>query len=226
MCHNSRRNVFFCQKWKILKYLLLQVSHLPTTLQSLLRSLPRQAAIIAASAVTIVVKKNMSQHYFIFVFHFALAMMIVSLTATAMTMTTVTTTAMIYPCLFYDSDKKKMGITYIFLFSSWWKWWENLLTMMKMEGVRGRGCCCFCNGDDNSYADDDCNRNNGDNSWLLFTSWKQWDDIGNFIFSFYIQWECEEEFVENEGNGRREGKSGLIFLLCLWWRWWRWQWQQ
>jgi hypothetical protein len=118
MCHNSRRNVFFCQKWKILKYLLLQVSHLPTTLQSLLRSLPRQAAIIAASAVTIVVKKNMSQHYFIFVFHFALAMMIVSLTATAMTMTTVTTTAMIYPCLFYDSDKKKMGITYIFLFSS------------------------------------------------------------------------------------------------------------
>jgi hypothetical protein len=25
--------------------------------------------------------------------------------------------------------------------------------MKEMDGVRGRGCCCFCDGDDNGYAD-------------------------------------------------------------------------
>ena len=32
--------------------------------------------------------------------------------------------------------------------------------MKKIKGVRGGGCCYFCNGDDNGYADNDCNGNN------------------------------------------------------------------
>ncbi len=42
--------------------------------------------------------------------------------------------------------------------------------MTEINGGRGEGCCCFCNGHDNGYADDDCNRNNDDDDWLLVAS--------------------------------------------------------
>ncbi len=61
--------------------------------------------------------------------------------------------------------------------------------MKEIDGGRGGGCCwCFCDGDDNGYADDDCNGNVNDDDWLLFASWKQRDDSSDYIFSFYIQW--------------------------------------
>jgi hypothetical protein len=34
---------------------------------------------------------------------------------------------------------------------------------------------------------------------------------GIIYFSFYIRWKWEGEFLGDKGNGRREGKSGLIF---------------
>ncbi len=36
--------------------------------------------------------------------------------------------------------------------------------MKEMEGVRGRGRCCFRDGNDNGYADNDCNHNNDDDN--------------------------------------------------------------
>jgi hypothetical protein len=35
-----------------------------------------------------------------------------------------------------------------------------MLTMKEIDGGRERSFCCFCNGDDNGYADNDCNGNN------------------------------------------------------------------
>ncbi len=80
-----------------------------------------------------------------------------------------------------------------------------------MEGVRGRGCCCFCNGDDNSYADDDCNGNNGDNSWLSFSSWKLWDDIGNFIFILMFNENVRKNLLTMKVMGGGRGKVGWFF---------------
>ncbi len=68
------------------------------------------------TTVTIVVKKNVSQHYYIFLLHFALAMTIVSLTTNAMAMTMATAPAMIYHHLFYDSDKTIVAIFFFFSF--------------------------------------------------------------------------------------------------------------
>jgi hypothetical protein len=79
----------------ISNYLLLRVSHLPTTLLSLLWSLPCPATVIAACCCYHCGEKNVSQQYYIFLFHFALAMTIVSLTANAAAMTMATTPAMI-----------------------------------------------------------------------------------------------------------------------------------
>ncbi len=42
--------------------------------------------------------------------------------------------------------------------------------MKEINGERGGGCCCFCNGNDNGYADDVCNGNNDDDGWLLIAS--------------------------------------------------------
>ncbi len=84
--------------------------------------------------------------------------------------------------------------------------------MMKEIDRGGEGgCCYFCDGNDNGYVEDDCNGNDNGNDWLSFASWKWWDDSGNYIYIFYIWRECEVEFIGNEGNGRREEKSGLIF---------------
>jgi hypothetical protein len=52
----------------ISKYLLLQVSHLPTTLLSLLLFFPCQAAVIAACGHYQCGKKNVSQQYTYFYF--------------------------------------------------------------------------------------------------------------------------------------------------------------
>jgi hypothetical protein len=101
----------------ISNYLLLQVLHLPTTLLSLLWSLPCQAAIVAAFCHYHCGEKNINQQYFIFLFHFALAMMIVSLTANAMATMMATAPAMIYYCLFYDSNKTIVVIIYFSFFS-------------------------------------------------------------------------------------------------------------
>ncbi len=125
----------------ISNYLLLRVLHLPTTLLSLLRLLPRRAAVVTACRRYHCGVKNVSQQYYIFLFHFASAMMIVSLTANA-----TATTMAIDHCLFYDSNKTIVAIIY-FPFFSWWKWWENLWMMKEMDGERRRGCCCFCNDD-------------------------------------------------------------------------------
>jgi hypothetical protein len=100
------------------KYLLLRVSHLPTTLLSLLRLLPCWAAIIAACRCYHCGEKNISQQYYIFLFYFAsAAMTIVSLTAKVMATTRATATAMIYHCLFYDSNKSIVAIIYFSFFS-------------------------------------------------------------------------------------------------------------
>ncbi len=89
-------------------------------------------------------------------------MMIVSLMAKAVATTLVMATAKIYHCLFYDSYKTIVAIVYFSFLVD-----ENgeriLLRMKQMEGVRGRGCCCFCDGNDNCYADDGCNSNNDSN---------------------------------------------------------------
>jgi hypothetical protein len=42
--------------------------------------------------------------------------------------------------------------------------------MKKMEEVRGRGCCYFYDGNDNDYADDDCNGNDDGDDLLSFDS--------------------------------------------------------
>jgi hypothetical protein len=87
----------------ISNYLLLQESHLPTTLLSLLWSLPCQAAIVAACYHYHCGEKNVSQQYSIFFLHFALAMVTVSLTVNAIVTMISTAPAMIYHHLFYDS---------------------------------------------------------------------------------------------------------------------------
>ncbi len=101
----------------ISKYLLLQVSHLPTTLLSLLQSLPCRAAVITACHHYHCGEKNVSQQNNIFLFHFALAMMIVTLTMKAMATTTVTAMSMISNCLFYDRNKTIVAIMYVSFFS-------------------------------------------------------------------------------------------------------------
>jgi hypothetical protein len=85
------------------KLFTLQESHLPTTLLSLLRSLPCHAAIVPACCRYHCGEKNVSQQYYIFFLHFALAMMTVSLTANAIVTMMATALAMIYHHLFYDS---------------------------------------------------------------------------------------------------------------------------
>ncbi len=94
--------------WRFIsKYLLLQVSHLPTPtpLLSLLGLLPRWAAVVPACRHYHCGEKNLSQQYYTFLFHFALAMTIVSLTAKAMATTMAMLAAMIYHHLFHDSDE-------------------------------------------------------------------------------------------------------------------------
>jgi hypothetical protein len=93
----------------ISNYLLLQVLHLPTTLLSLLRSLPRRAAIVAAYRHYHCGEKKVSQQNYIILLHFVSAMMIVSLTMNA-TVMTMATPEMIYHCLFYDSNKTKLSV--------------------------------------------------------------------------------------------------------------------
>jgi hypothetical protein len=94
----------------ISNYLLLRVSRLPTTLLSLLWSLLRQAVLLLLTAITIMVKKNVSQQYYIFLLHFVLGMTIVSLMANATATTIATVPAMIYHCLFHDSNKTIVAI--------------------------------------------------------------------------------------------------------------------
>jgi hypothetical protein len=101
----------------ISKYLLLRVSHLPTTLLSLLWTLPRWAAILTACHHYHCGDKNVSQDYYIFLFYFALAMMIVSLMAEAMATAMATAPALIYYRLFYDSNKTIVAIIYFSFFS-------------------------------------------------------------------------------------------------------------
>ncbi len=101
----------------ISNYLLLRVSHLPTTLLSLLRTLPCQAAIVAACRHYDCGEKNVNQQYYIFLFHFASAMMIVSMTANATATTMATAQAMIYHLLFHDSNKTKVAIVCFSIFS-------------------------------------------------------------------------------------------------------------
>jgi hypothetical protein len=98
----------------ISNYLLLQEFHSPTTLLSLLRSLPCRAAVVAACRHYHCGEKNASQQYYIFFLHFASTMMIVSLTANAMVMMMATALAMIYHHLFYDSYDNSGD--YIFFF--------------------------------------------------------------------------------------------------------------
>ncbi len=99
----------------ISNYLLLRVSHLQTTLLSLLRLLPCWAAATAACCHYHCGVKNVSQQYYIFSFHFTLVMIIVSLTLNATARTIATAQAIIYHCLFYDSNKT-IVVIYIFLF--------------------------------------------------------------------------------------------------------------
>ncbi len=89
----------------ISNYLLLQVLHLQTTLLSLLWTMPLWAAVVATCCHYHCGEKNVSQQYYIFLFHFALAVTIVSLMANAMATTMATAQAIIYHCLFYDSNK-------------------------------------------------------------------------------------------------------------------------
>jgi hypothetical protein len=98
----------------ISNYLLLQVSHLPTTLLFLLRLLLHWAAVVAACRHYHCGEKNVSQQYCIFLLHFALAMMIVSLTANVMATTMATAPEMMYHCLFYDSNKTIVAIKYFY----------------------------------------------------------------------------------------------------------------
>ncbi len=141
-------------------------------------------------------------------------MTIVSLTANALATTMATAQTIIYHFLFYDSNKMIVAIIY-FSFFSWWRLWENLLTMREVDGGREGGCCCFCNGNDNGYADNDCNGNDNSDDWLSFASWKRWDDSGNYIFIYIIQWECKVELVGNKvmGGGRR--KVGWFFVMSM-----------
>jgi hypothetical protein len=101
----------------ISNYLLLRVSHLPTTLLSLLWLLPCRAAVVAACRRYHYGEKNVSQQYYIFLLHFTSTMTIVSLTVNAMATTMATALAMIYHCLFYDSDKTIVAIIYFSFFS-------------------------------------------------------------------------------------------------------------
>jgi hypothetical protein len=100
----------------ISNYSLLRVLHLPTTLLLLLRSLPCQATVVAAYRRYHCGEKNVSQQYYIFLFHFASAMTIVSLTTNAMATRMAMAPAIIYHCLFYDSNKMIVAIIYIFFY--------------------------------------------------------------------------------------------------------------
>jgi hypothetical protein len=73
--------------------------------------------LLLLAAITIVVRKNVSQQYYIYLFCFALSMMIVSLMAKTMAMTMVMATGMIYHCLFHDSHKMIVAIIYFSFFS-------------------------------------------------------------------------------------------------------------
>jgi hypothetical protein len=118
----------------ISNYLLLQVLHLPTTLLSLLRSLPSQASIVSACRHYHCGEKNVSQQYYIFLFHFASAMMKVSLTANVMATMMATAQAMIYHCLFYDSNKRIVVIIYFSVFS----WWNLVREFVNNKRIRRR----------------------------------------------------------------------------------------
>ncbi len=99
----------------ISNYLLLQESHLLTTLLSLLWSLPHGAAIVAACHRYHSGEKNLSQQYYICFLYFALAIMIVSLTANVVVTMMATALAMIYNCLFYDSYDDSGNYIFFFL---------------------------------------------------------------------------------------------------------------
>jgi hypothetical protein len=101
----------------ISNYLLLRVPYLPTTLLSLLWLLPWRAAVVAAYCHNHRGEKNVSQQCYIFLLHFASAMTIVSLTTNATATTMATAPAMIYHCLFYDSNKTIVAIIYFSFFS-------------------------------------------------------------------------------------------------------------
>jgi hypothetical protein len=47
---------------------------------------------------------------------------------------------------------------------------RELLTMKKIDGGREGGCCCFFIGNDNGYANDDCNGKDNGDDWLLLAS--------------------------------------------------------
>ncbi len=96
----------------ISNYILLQVSHLPTTLLSLLQLLLCWAAIVAAYRHYHCGGKNGSQQYCIFFLLFVLGMTIVSLTTNVRLTMMASAPAMIYHCLFYDRDKTIVAIKY------------------------------------------------------------------------------------------------------------------
>ncbi len=99
----------------ISNYLLLQEPHLPTTLLSLLRSLPHGAAFVAACRCYNCGEKNVSQQYYIFFLYFALVITIVSLMANAIITMMATAPAMIDYCLFYDSYDNSGDYIFFFL---------------------------------------------------------------------------------------------------------------
>jgi hypothetical protein len=101
----------------ISKYLVLQVSHLPTTLLSLLRLLPCWATIVAACRRYHCGEKKLKSTVLHILFHFALAMTIVSLMAKATATTMATATERIHHCLIYDSNKMIVVIIYFSFFS-------------------------------------------------------------------------------------------------------------
>jgi hypothetical protein len=67
------------------------------------------------AAVTIMVKKKVSQQYYIFFLYFALAITVVSLMANAIVTMMAMAPAMIYHHLFYDSYDNSGNYVYIFL---------------------------------------------------------------------------------------------------------------
>ncbi len=93
-------------------FTVASIAYANKTLLSLLQLLPCQAAIIAACHHYHCGEKNVSQQYCIYLFYFASSMMIASLMAKAKATTTVMAAAMIYHCLFYDSNKRIVAIIY------------------------------------------------------------------------------------------------------------------
>jgi hypothetical protein len=85
-------------------------------------------------------------------------MTIVSLTANTTSTKTATAPAMIYHNLFYDSNKTLVVIIYFWFFLLM-KMVRELSTMKETDRGRGGCCCCFLDGNDNGYADNDCNSN-------------------------------------------------------------------